>query len=91
MFEAINPIVIIGVIITLVILFNIAMIFRYKNPDVRNDNQAMKSMLNTVRSPWKEEDESLDELSKLIESIEDHPPKDKNEKVRDKKKDSNIV
>jgi hypothetical protein len=79
MFEKLNPIVIIGVIITLIILFNIALIFRYKNPSGNNENKAIKSMLNTVKSPWKDEDESLNELARLIESIEDHPPEEKNE------------
>ena len=78
MFDSINPIVIIGIIITLVILFNIALFVKYKNPSSGNENKAVKSMLNTVRSPWKKEDEALDELAKLIESVK-NPPKENKE------------
>ena len=79
MFESINPIVIIIVIITIVIIFNIAMIFRYKNPTARNDNKAVKSMLNTIKSPWKDEDEALNELARLIKSVEETPQKEEKE------------
>lgn len=76
MFESINPIVIIVVIITLVILFNIAMIFRYRNPTPSNENKAVKSMLNTIKSPWRNEDEALNELARLIKDFEDDPQKE---------------
>lgn len=73
MSDSINPIVIIGIIITLVVLFNFALIARYKNPAKSSDNKAIKSMLNTVRSPWKEEDAALNELANLIKTVQDSP------------------
>lgn len=55
------------------------MIFRYKNPTARNDNKAVKSMLNTIKSPWKDEDEALNELARLIKSVEETPQKEEKE------------
>ena len=63
--------IIIGLVIAIVLLFNFALIARLKTKPKGNENNATQSMLNSIKSPWKEEVDALDELANLVRPTED--------------------
>ena len=71
MSNSLSPIIIIGLILLVVILFNFSLIARLKQNTKGNENPAMQSMLSSIRNPWKNEDAALDELAKLVSSSQD--------------------
>lgn len=76
MLRSINPIIIIVSILLIVVLFNLALFFRWKQRPHNNENQATTGLINSIRSPWKEEDHALEELAALIKTVQDEPPED---------------
>lgn len=68
MSNSIDPSIIIGIIIIIIIAFNIGLIAKFKQSRKSNNDTVYHLFLNNLRSPWQEEDAALDELSKLVES-----------------------
>jgi len=70
-----DALVIIGLTIGIVILINVGIIIgfrrgsRFQDKPYRTFGQA----LNIVRNPWKKENEKIEELSTLLDSIEEEP------------------
>jgi len=68
MSNSIDPSIIIGIIIIIIIVLNIGLIAKFKQSGKSNKDNVYHLFLNNLRSPWQEEDAALDELSKLVES-----------------------
>ena len=66
--NSINPLIIIGIVLVIIILFNLGLIAKLKQSNKDSPGNFYQSFLNSVKSPWQEEDAALDELSKLVES-----------------------
>lgn len=71
---SINPIVIIGVIISAVIAFNVFLFLRFKNRRPDSGSEILSSFINTAKNPWEKSDKELDELSKLVQQIKPSSP-----------------
>ena len=78
MIGSINPLLIIGLILAFVILFNFSLIVRYRNRKKIESNKSLTGLIDTLKSPWKDEDADLDELAKLIRPKEDNIQKKSN-------------
>jgi hypothetical protein len=64
--SSINPIIIIGVIISAVVAFNILLFLRFKNHGPDKGSEIFSSLINTAKNPWGKFDKELDELSELV-------------------------
>lgn len=68
--SSINPIVIISVIISAVIVFNILIFLRFKNRPQNTGSETISSFIDTAKNPWRKEEKDLEELSKLLRQAE---------------------
>lgn len=71
MANSFNPIVIFVIIIAVVVLINVGLFTKLKQNTKNSKGSAMNSLINTVRSPWKDEDAALDELANLVRLARD--------------------
>lgn len=63
-----NPSIIIGLVLIIILLFNLGLIAKLKQSSKDNKGNVYQSFLDNIKSPWQEENAALDELSKLMES-----------------------
>lgn len=68
MINSINPSIIIGIVLIIILLFNLGLIAKLKQGSKGNKSNVYQSFLDNLKSPWQEEDAALDELSKLVET-----------------------
>jgi hypothetical protein len=64
-------------VVSLVILFNIGLIYAFMNPAARRYIQEMRGGIGPAQSPWKREAASLQELRDAVEKLDrSHQPED---------------
>ena len=68
MINSISPSIIIGIVLIIILLFNLGLIAKLKQGSKGNKSNVYQSFLDYLKSPWQEEDAALDELSKLVET-----------------------
>ena len=73
MYPVKDALIIIGLTLGVVILINVGIIVAYRRGDSKRDMpyKSFGQALNIFKNPWKKENEQIDELSNLLDSIEE--------------------
>jgi site-specific DNA-adenine methylase len=61
--------VIVAIALVVVVLFNVGIYFGYARKNSRNEFNDMIDVMKNIRNPWSEEDASLEELSRRVDSL----------------------
>ena len=78
MYPVKDILLILGLTIGVVILINVGIILAFRKGGKRRDMpyKALGKAINIVKDPWKKENEQIDELSDLLDSIEEKSDQD---------------
>ena len=71
--DKIQGFLIVGLILFLVILLNLAIYFGYARKNSKNEFHYLQQTMKRARNPWEEEDASLVELSRLVATLQAKP------------------
>jgi hypothetical protein len=79
------------IIIGLVILINYAIVRRYTGKNRKTEARFLSRTLEAAKNPWKQENQDLDELAKLVEKVKKAETPGKNlEEINEANKTSNL-
>lgn len=75
-----NGLLIVGLAIGIVILVNVGVILAFLKggKDRESPYKALGKAINMVRNPWKKENEQLEELSNILDSIKEETDEGEN-------------
>jgi hypothetical protein len=65
-----NALLIVGIIIVVVILFNIGLVISLTGPSTREQMRLMGKLARGTRNPWKNQNEELSELRDRVAQFE---------------------
>lgn len=74
-----NPTLFYGIIcltVFLIVGLNISLFSMVKNNSIQRQIKATKNMVRKVQSPWEDEDKDLEELSRLVGSLQEQKPEE---------------
>jgi predicted negative regulator of RcsB-dependent stress response len=79
------------VIIGLVVLVNIGIVKRYTGKNRKSESFFFSKTLEAAKNPWKQENQDLDELAKLVEKVKKaETPGNNLEEINEDNKTSNL-
>jgi hypothetical protein len=70
-----DPVLFYGIVclsIFLIISLNVSLFSWVRNNSLRKEIKMTKNMIKTVQNPWQEEDQDLDHLHNIVETLKDN-------------------
>lgn len=76
-----NALLIVGIIIVVVVLFNIGLVISLTGPSTREQMRLMGKLARGTRNPWKNQNEELSELRDRVAQFEadEHEAEEQND------------
>jgi len=68
--DSANSLLIVGIIIVVVVLFNIGLVISLTGPSTREQMRLMGKLARGTRNPWKNQNEELSELRDRVAQFE---------------------
>ena len=80
MYPGKDVLLVLGLTISIIILINVGIILRFRKSDRKRDTpyRAFGRAIDIARNPWKKEDEQLNELASILDSLKEEKDEGEN-------------